>query len=294
LGTPLVDAGNADEAVRAQLDALHDAADNDGWPGILLMDFLHNDGPVARSLRRMCEERGFPLFTKEIWDRGMVSRGGSWEDPLTKERKRQLGRRRRALTRDAGGEVSLVDRTHDPSIVDEFLVMEASGWKGQEGGLAFARDPHTAAWFREWYPGWAAAGRIVMLCLQVGAVPIAMQCYVRAGDGIFCFRTAYDEGYSKYGPGAMLIAGGTEYLLEHSDARWIDSSTDKGNTFLLELLPERRKLSTVFIGTGGMLDKRVVWALPAMNKAVGEVRQMQRRWATRSSRRGTAAPGPIR
>ena len=215
----------------------------------------------------------------------MVNRGGRWEDPLTKERKRQLGRRRRALTRESGGEVSMIDRTLDPSVVDEFLVMEAGGWKGQQGGLAFARDPHTAAWFREWYPGWAAAGRLVMLCLYAGDVPIAMQCYLRAGDGIFCFRTAYDEAYSKYGPGAMLIAGGTEYLLEHTDARWIDSSTDRGNAFLLELLPERRNLSTVLIGTGGKLDQRVVSALPAMTKVVGELRQVQKRLARTRSRR---------
>ena len=81
-------------------------------------------------------------------------------------------------------------------------------------------------------------------------------------------RTAYDEGYAKYGPGAMLIAAGTEYLLEHTDAQWLDSSTDKGNAFLLELLPERRNLSTLLIGTGGRLDRAVVSALPAMTTAV--------------------------
>jgi hypothetical protein len=286
LGTPLVDISYTDEAVGGLLDGLHDAAENHGWPGILLLDMLHNDGPVAQSLRRASEERRFPFFTKEIWDRGMVNRGGSWEDPLTKERKRQLGRRRRALTRESGGEVSMVDRTLDPSVVEEFLVMESGGWKGQEGGLAFARDPHTAAWFREWYPGWAAAGRVIMLCLYAGDIPIAMQCYVRGGEGIFCFRTAYDESYSKYGPGAMLIAGGTEYLLEHTDARWIDSSTDKGNAFLLELLPERRSLSTVLIGTGGRLDKSVVSALPAMTTVVGELRKVQQRWARTRSKGG--------
>jgi CelD/BcsL family acetyltransferase involved in cellulose biosynthesis len=284
LGTPLVDAAHCDQAVGAFLDALHGAARNKGWPGILLMDFLHDDGPVAEGLRRMSATRGFPVFTKEVWDRGMVTRDGRWADPLTKERARQLGRKRRGLTRDCGGEVSLVDRTLDPSVVDEFLVMEASGWKGKAGGLAFASDPHTAAWFREWYPSWATAGRVMMLCLNVGDVSIGMQCYIRAGDGIFCFRTAYDEAYSKYGPGAMLIAAGTEYLLEHTDAGWIDSSTDKDNAFLLELLPERRNLSTVLIGTGGALDRRAVSALPAMTKAVGEVRNAQKRWAQTRSR----------
>ncbi len=286
VGTPIVDAGHARRAVGALLDGLHDAAKNDGWPGILVVDYVNNDGPVAQCLRGASEERGFPVFTKEVWDRGMVNRGGKWENPLTKERQRQLGKRRRALTRDAGAEVRVVDRTLDPAVVEEFLVLEATGWKGQDGGLAFGRDPHTAAWFREWFPRWAAAGRVVLLCVNVGDSSIAMQCYLRSGDGIFCFRTAYDEAYAKYGPGAMLIAAGTEYLREHTDAQWLDSSSDKGNAFLLELLPERRNLSTLLIGTGGRLDRGVVSALPAMTTMVERLRRVQTR--RRASPAGSA------
>ena len=75
VGTPIVDAGHARRAVGALLDGLHDAAKNDGWPGILVVDYVNNDGPVAQCLRGASEERGFPVFTKEVWDRGMVNRG---------------------------------------------------------------------------------------------------------------------------------------------------------------------------------------------------------------------------
>jgi hypothetical protein len=290
LGTPLVDSSCGDSAVGALLDALHDAAKSSGWPGILLLDKLSNDGPVVECLNRMCKARGFPVFTKETWDRGVVHRGGRWEDPFTRSRQRQIAKTRRNLVRDGEAEVTLIERTLDPRAADDFLVMEASGWKGREGGLAFALDPNKAAWFREWCSRWAAIGRLVVLCLQVGEIPVAMEFFVRAGDGFYDFRGAYDETYSKYGPGAMVLKDAMEYLLEHTDALWIDSATDKDNAFLLEILPERRTLSTLLIGTGGTLDRSVVSALPTMTKVVETQRQVHRRWAQKRSKEHAPAP----
>ncbi len=149
LGTPLVDVSCADAAMGAILDALHRAADTQAWPGIVVMDKLGSDGPVMESLSHMCRARRFPVFTKETWERGMVWRDGKWENPLTRSRRRAIDSKRRALARDAGAEVSLRDRTLDPSVVDDFLRIEVEGWKGREGGLAFAKDAATSAWFRE-------------------------------------------------------------------------------------------------------------------------------------------------
>ena len=270
----------------AILDRLHVAATSQGWPGIVLLEFMHHDGPVMQCLRRQCTSRRFPLYTKHTWDRGFVTRGGRMESPLSKERKRQIDRKRRALARDLGTEVEFVDRTLDPSIVEEFLVMEAAGWKGKEGGYALAQSPETAAWFREWYPRWAEAGRIAMVCVNAGDTTIAMQCYVRAGDGAFCARTAYDERYAKYGPGAMVIALGTEHLLHHSDAQWIDSLADEGNALMAEMLPERRTMSTVLIGTGGLVDRSFVAALPVMYGLVGAAGDLRDRATSSHERRG--------
>jgi len=284
LGTPLLDAACPDLAADALLDALKGAAKERGWPGILFMDFVGSDGPVAESLLRACRTRGVPVFTKDSWERGRVHRGGRWEDPLTKSRARQVAKGRRGLLRDSGTELKLVDRTLDPSVVEEFVVMEAAGWKGKEGGWAFAKDPRKVAWFREWYERWAPTGRLVVLCLELGGEPVAFQFCVRAGDGVFLFREAYDETYSRYGPGAMIVADTMEYLLQHSDALWVDSGTDKGNAFLLEMLPEPRTLATLYLGTGGKLDRAVMTALPAMTRLATSARNLRQRMTkTRST-----------
>jgi hypothetical protein len=279
LGTPLLDATCPDPAMGALLDAMHGASKKGDWPGIVLMDKAGDAGPALDSLHRMCAARRFPVFTKETWERGVVRRGGEWERPLRRGREKSIERTRRALARDTGAEVTLTDRTLDPVVLDEFLAMEVSGWKGREGGLAFGKDPDTTAWLHDWYACWVPTGRLTILSLNAGDVPIAIEFFIRGGDGIFCFRGAYDEAYSKYGPGAIVLSDCMKYLLEHTDAQWIDSGTDKDNAFLLELLPERRALSTLFIGIGGLLDRGIVSALPAMTRALVAQRQVRDRWS---------------
>jgi len=279
LSTPLVDGACVDRAIGALLDELHVGARRGGLPGIVALSRVGDDGPVATATRRVCAARGLPVFTKDTWLRGTVSRQGAWEHPLTRHRRRDIDRLRRGLTRDTGNEVTLVDRSRDPTAAAEFLEMEASGWKGRGHGSAFARHPAKIAWFREWCELWAPTGRLHLLALHVGEACIAMQCFVRAGRGLFFFRMAFDAAYARSAPGAMLLASSMEHLRTCSDADWIDSCADRDNRFVLEMLPEARPLSMLLIGTGGVVDRRAVSALPAVTRIVAAGRRARRRWA---------------
>lgn len=291
LGTPLVDADSPDLVLGTLLDSTQRAAKERGWPGILFMDLMDSDGPVIKALHHACGTRGLPVFTRLSWERGIVRRGGRWDRPLGKSHERQIAKARRALVRDIGAEVKLVDRTLDPSAIEEFVVMEASGWKGKEGGSAFAKDEHKVAWLRDWYRRWAPTGRLVILCLEVGDLPISFQICVRSGEGVFLFREAYDEAYARYGPGAMIIADTLEYLLKNVDAEWVDSGTDKDNAFLLEMLPERRTLSTLYIGVGGKLDRTIMAVLPAMIRLDAARHELRDRLTRKSSKALTTVQG---
>jgi CelD/BcsL family acetyltransferase involved in cellulose biosynthesis len=288
LHTPLVDRTDPDTVVEAIMGALHHAAKSEGWPGIVLFEGMSADGPVVESLRRACAEHRYPVVVKDVWERATVTRSVGWENPVDGKRRREIGRRKRLLAQEGGGEVKMVDRTHDPTSCADFLAMEMTGWKAKQGGRAFARDPDTKAWFEEWYRLWVDAGRLIVLGLNVGSTPVATQVFVRAGEGLFCFRIAHDEAFSKYKPGAMLLSLAVEHLREHTDAAWIDSTTDKNNTFFLGMLPERRALARMVIGTGGVLDRGLVSGLPLMTKAV----QWRRRARTPRAAMVTSRPGP--
>jgi len=277
LDTPLVDRSSPDRASGALLDGLRRAAESDGWPGIVLFDQIASDGPVFDSLSRCCVERHCPVFIKDSWERATVTRSGRWANPVDGKRRRETARRQRLLAEEAGSEVVLVDRTSDAAAAEDFLVMESSGWKGRERGRAFARSPEQAAWFREWHGRWLAAGRLSVLALNVGSISVAMEYFVRAGEGLFGFRIAYDDAYAHFKPGAMMVSLAMNFLRDNTDAAWIDSTTDRDNDFFLGMMPERRTLSTILIGTGGAVDRAMVSALPTMTKLVVAEKQVRKR-----------------
>jgi hypothetical protein len=277
LHTPLVDRTDPHPVVDALMGALTRASRSEGWPGILLLDEIGSDGPVAESLLKVCGERRYPVYVKDSWERGTVSRAGQWANPVDGKRRREIRRRQRLLAQEADAEVVMVDRSLEPRACDDFLAMESAGWKGREGGHAFARYPNMAEWFMDWHRCLVANRRVALLSLNVGSHPIAMAYVVRAGEGFFCFRIAFDEAFAKYGPGPMLLSSALTFLRDTTDAAWFDSMTGKDSAFFLGLLPERRRLSRLFIGTGGRLDRAIVSALPAMTKIAAARRQLQRR-----------------
>jgi CelD/BcsL family acetyltransferase involved in cellulose biosynthesis len=292
VATPLIDRDHLGDATGALLQGLADGARRRELPGIVCFDPLGDEGPVATALRAQAKAQGVPVFTAETWARGAVTRQGRMDNPLDGQRRRSIGRRRRQITKERGEEVTIVDRSADAGVADVFLEMEAAGWKGRGDGAALARSAESAAWFRQWCARWSGSGRLTVLSVEAGTTPIAMQCFVRAGEGIFLVRIAYNEDYGRYAPGAMLIAAVIEHVHQHTDAQWIDSNTDKGNTFSLEMLPERRSASTVLLGTGGILDRRVVAALPAITKLTEARRDLRARLAKRRRPPATDASPP--
>jgi hypothetical protein len=275
LSTPLVDREHVDEATGALLDGLQREAKAGRLPGILSLNRVDEHGPVVAALRQSSAIRGMPVFTKETWTRGLVTRTGQWEQPVSPQRRSKNARRRRMLARDTGLELSVVDRTHDPTAPEEFLKLEASGWKGRGHGTAFARDQAKIAWFHEWVDHWTQTGRVTLLALNVGDTSIAFRYILRAGEGSFLFRTAYDANYAKYGPGSLLLESVLAMQFEQTEAIWLDSSTDPDNSFLLEMLPERRTISMLLIGTGGTVDRRVISTMPIITRGVNELRRVR-------------------
>ena len=238
------------------------------------------DGPVAASLRRVCEQRRCPIFVKDTWERATVSRVGKWATPVDAKRRGDIGRRRRQLVNDAGAEVTVIDLSAEPAACDDFLAMESAGWKGRQGGHAFARYPNMAEWFRDWHRCLVAGGSSGSPLAQCGLSPDRHGvCRPGGGEGFFCFRIAFDESVRKVRsrPDAAVRRRWT--FLRDTDRRgpWFDSMTGKDSVFFLGLLPERRRLSRFFIGTGGTLDRAIVSALPAMTKLAAAGHRVQKR-----------------
>ena len=239
LGTPLV----AADSLEPFAQALH-AHLRSGPAAFAVLPWVNADGPVADALEHL---RPLPSAF-DGFERALLERrdDGDYRSALGRETTRRLAQRRRALERDLGT-VRVVDHADDAGAQEDFLALEAGGWKGTEG-TAMASDPAHAEFFRDMAGQFAKAGRLQLRSLRAGDETAAMSMRLVAEPGTFCFKIAYDERYKKYAPGLQLEL---ETLDSWSSAKagveWVDACTAPGNTFFEALFPQRRRLRTLVV-----------------------------------------------
>lgn len=245
LGTPLLCADAPDTAARALL-----ARGCNGSP--LSLRRLAADGPAAAALQLAAIDLGLATVFESRSERALLRRrsDGSYLDAMRGHRRRELNRMGRALARELGTELEVVDETTTPGAVGAFLELERSGWKGQSQ-TALASDDDHAAFFTSICAALSEQGRLELLCLRAGDRRVAMKCNIYAGEGGFCFKIAYDEQLARFSPGVQLERENVRVFAENRHERWQDSCADQENTMINRLWPDRRVLATVVLARPG-------------------------------------------
>jgi CelD/BcsL family acetyltransferase involved in cellulose biosynthesis len=246
LGTPLVDR----DAVGAGVDALlHAVRDHNRF---LVLDQLALDGPVGAAVEQAIGSNGFRRVFERRFERAcVVRRSDDQQLELSSSSRRTRRRQLRGLEQELGAPPALIDRSGSAEAVEEFLRMEASGWKGK-AETAFASSEADGALFREVWAAFTNAGRFRILELGTGAsAPAAMYCDILAGEVVFSFKMAFDERYRAHGPGVELLYASIEDFLENRGERLMDSCADSQNALVNRLMPDRRPLTTVVVGPAG-------------------------------------------
>ena len=169
----------------------------------------------------------------------------------------------------------MVDRSQDPSAVDDLLRLESSGWKGRMGS-ARSDLPGIEAFFRELCDICRNADRLWFPSLEVDGRPIVMSCFLRSGDTLFARKTAYDEEVSRYSPGVHLDADVLE-AFHGQGASLMDSCNAVGDTWTASTWPDRRRLGTVLVPLGGRVSASLVSQLPATRALSRRARAVLRR-----------------
>lgn len=271
LNTPLVHPDHVEAATRSLVDRLLD----DRRAGFVVLDLLGADGPVAAGLEAALAARGADPVCYEDFERAALRRRPEpsyLEGRLSPKRRRELRRQLKALERELGAPLTVVDRAEDPQAVERFLELEASGWKGQ-AGTAFASDPGHTRFFAEVCRAYAQTGRLQLLALQTSERAVAMKCNLREGDVTFCFKIAYDETLHRFSPGIQLELANIDRF--HDDpalASWQDSCAWHHNAMINRLWPDRRRCQTLLVPTAGPLGRgpgQVVRLLSALRERSG-------------------------
>jgi CelD/BcsL family acetyltransferase involved in cellulose biosynthesis len=119
---------------------------------------------------------------------------------LDRKHVKEVRRLRRRL--EEQGEVTFAVAT-DAGPLDEFLRVEAAGWKG-EGGTAVASQPGTEAFYRE-VAAWAERrGTLRLASLRLDGRAVAYELLLEEQGVLYDLKGGYDEGFRRFAPGHLI------------------------------------------------------------------------------------------
>lgn len=260
LGTPLVRADRAVECVSGLLQWLRRGAS----AKLLELPWIAADGPFRTLLLERCTDLGLTSWTTESFTRGLwrqaTNAAGGPGAAVSGALRRRLRRHEKRLTESGRLEHVAMGPAEDIGRwIEEFLRVEASGWKGA-GGSALACSESGRRYFTQITTAAFRRGRLLMLGLDYDGEPIARRCAFLAGDGSFAFKTAYDERFAHYSPGTILEIDSLLQLQGLGRVRWMDSCAAPDNALINRISNERKAIHSLAIA-GGPLGEVVIAGL---------------------------------
>ena len=251
LCTPLLRSGFESEALEAFLGWLA----RDSGASLLRLHYLPGEGLFHRALLRHFERHPQLMHFTERYTRALFRPRRSAEGYLRLAvRGRRLKEFRRLARRLADqGRLEYRELGRGEPAADwigAFLALEERGWKGR-AGTALASTPASRAWFERIALEAGHRGRLLMHGLYLNGRALALSCKIRAGDGAYAFKIAYDEDYEQYSPGLLLEL--EQIVRMHGAGRigWLDSCAVPEHFMANRLWLDRRALETVTLAAGG-------------------------------------------
>jgi CelD/BcsL family acetyltransferase involved in cellulose biosynthesis len=262
LGTPLV----RRDCVREVLDYLFTAAATspDG-AAVIHFPMISGDGPFHRALVDSNYAARRSVFTKDLQTRAMFRKAEDAEAflkaSLSRKKRQSVQRTERRLA-ELGTLTTTWYRDHDnvDSLTDEFLRLEAAGWKGQTQ-TALDSNQRDAKFFREMLHTGAMAGKLLLGRLDFDGRPIAMICNFLAADGGYSFKITYDEKFAEHSPGLLLELALIRELHERG-TEWMDSCAVPDHPMINPLWPERTIRTSLVVSSGARFGDLATALMP--------------------------------
>lgn len=250
IGAPLIDREDAGQV----LEALLARADEAGVAGALLMPFLREDGPIFAALGDISRYSGRPLVVTEEFERATIATETDSEryvgTTIGSGRRRRLARHRRRL--EEKGKVGFHCHETASEVVpafEEFLSLEAAGWKGYRGS-AIACEPPRQLFFTETIARLAARHAARVYALRLDGRALAMMVVVTSGREAHAWKMTFDEEFAHYSPGVLMMVEAMRHMIDDGRIARVDSLTDPGHAMVESLWCERQRFVHAVVGVG--------------------------------------------
>jgi len=269
LGTPLL----GPEAPQAALLTALELLKRDRVAPWLVLEGMSADGPVATALRACLEQAGIRPTSLLTFTREALLDAAAHGEPSNRfsgKTMKSLRRRRRQLAEKLEGEVESVDAATGPDLdgaIEAFLLAEASGWKGEDGG-AFLRRAGHADFFRAVCRDFAADGRLQMHVLGGPSAQVAFHCDLISQDRVFNFKIAYDDEYRQYSPGLLLEVDWLDAFDRQDALTSVDSCLAWNAQPAHRVLPDDLEITTLLVPLSPVRGRAAARLAPAV-RAVG-------------------------
>jgi hypothetical protein len=139
---------------------------------------------------------------------------------------------------------------------EEFLALEAGGWKGKKRS-ALVTDRLHMAFAREAISNLAAVDAVRIHSIDFNGKSIASTVVLMMGGEAYTWKTAYDEAYARYSPGKLLMGELTEWHLDDANIVRSDSCAVPDHPIMSRFWQEREEMGTVIIGLNQNADRDV-------------------------------------
>jgi hypothetical protein len=145
------------------------------------------------------------------------------EQAVPARKRKELQRQRRRLEEIAPVSFAAArERDRIGSAIEDFLVLEASGWKGV-AGTAAANDPIARRFLETTVTTLAAQGQARVDRMMLGGRTIAAAITLTAGNTAWFWKIAYNEGVARFSPGVQLVYQLTPILAGQPGITRVDS-----------------------------------------------------------------------
>jgi CelD/BcsL family acetyltransferase involved in cellulose biosynthesis len=276
MGTPLIERGYEGQFWHALITALDDSA----WAsGFLSLTGLSEGGPAHQSLISSAAALNRPVPTVHRFERALLASKSDAETYLSANIR---SKKRKELRRLANrlGELGtlrfnvLDDAAELPKWCDDFLSLEAAGWKGN-GGAALANHTATTEFLRACLGGAHAAARLDFQRLDLDGRAIAMLINFSTPPGSWSFKIAYDESLARFSPGVLIELENLPRVLGDPEIDWMDSCAVADHPMINSLWGERRAIIQVSLPLAGTKRAALYHACRAAETASARLRSFR-------------------
>jgi len=208
-------------------------------------------------------------------------------DGLGPKKMKELRRQRNRLA-GHGAVVFQVARTPQQvaAAVEQFLALEASGWKGK-AGTALLQHAGDASFVRRATMALAASGQCEIVSLHAGNTPVAAAIVLRHQDRAFYFKLGVDERFAKFSPGVQLTLDLTRHLCADPAIASADSTATPDHPMINPIWRGRFAIGDVLIPL--RRNDPAIWLIHAAMRLRSLVRAPAR-WAVRLIRNRRGKP----